>query len=310
MSYLFLIVVPYAAAIVFLAGIVWRVALWASAPVPFRIPTTCGQQRSLSWIKSSRLDNPHTTLGVLGRMALEILLFRSLFRNTKADLKEGPAFVYGSAKWLWLGAMAFHWSLSIILARHLRFFIEPEPRLISLLQNFDGFFQVGIPVLFASDALFAMALIYLFIRRLVDRKLRYISLAADYFPLLLLGAIAATGILMRHIYKVDLLKVKELTIDLVRLHPSAAQGIGLLFYIHLLLVCLLISYFPFGKLVHMAGIFLSPTRNLANTNRMRRHVNPWNYDVPVHTYEEYEDEFRPVMQAAGLPVEKEERAKT
>ena len=47
-------------------------------------------------------------------------------------------------------------------------------------------------------------------RRLVDSKLRYISLAADYFPLLLIGSIAVTGILMRHIYKVDLRRVKEL----------------------------------------------------------------------------------------------------
>jgi nitrate reductase gamma subunit len=309
MHYFFAIIIPYAAAIVFLGGIVRRIARWANAPVPFRIPTTCGQQKSLPWIPSSRLDNPHSTIGVIGRMALEILLFRSLFRNTQTDLKEGPAFVYGSAKWLWLGAMVFHWSLLIVLARHLRFFTEPEPRLISFLQNLDGFFQIGIPVLFASDALFSVALVYLFTRRLVDRKLRYISLAADYFPLLLIGAIAATGILMRHIYKVDLLKVKELTMDLVRLHPSATQGIGILFYIHLFLVCLLIAYFPFSKLVHMAGIFLSPTRNLANTNRIRRHVNPWNYDVQVHTYEEYEEEFGPAMKEAGLPVEKEENAK-
>jgi nitrate reductase gamma subunit len=310
MSYLFSGIIPYAAAVVFLIGIVCRLARWAAAPAPFRIPTTCGQQKSLPWIPSSRLDNPHSTLGVLGRMALEILFFRSLFRNTKADLKEGTAFVYGSAKWLWLGAMAFHWSLLAILIRHLRFFTAPEPRPISLLQNLDGFFQAGIPALYASDALFAIALVYLLMRRLVDCKLRYISLAADYFPILLMGAIAATGILMRHVYKVDLLKVKELTMDLIQLHPSAAPGIGILFYFHLFLACLLMAYFPFSKLVHMGGVFLSPTRNLANTSRMRRHINPWNHDVKVHAYEEYEDEFRPVMQAAGLPVEKEERAKT
>jgi hypothetical protein len=55
----------------------------------------------------------------------------------------------------------------------------------------------------------------------------------------------------------------------------------------------------------MAGIFLSPTRNLANNNRMKRHSNPWDYPVRVHTYEEYEDEFRDRMIASGLPVEKE-----
>jgi len=54
----------------------------------------------------------------------------------------------------------------------------------------------------------------------------------------------------------------------------------------------------------MGGVFLSPTRNLANTNRARRHLNPWNGPVPVHTYEEWEDEFRDKIRAAGIPLEK------
>ena len=45
------------------------------------------------------------------------------------------------------------------------------------------------------------------------------------------------------------------------------------------------------------------TRNLANASRARRHVNPWNYPVKVHTYEEYEDDFREKMIEAGLPVD-------
>ena len=67
-------------------------------------------------------------------------------------------------------------------------------------------------------------------------------------------------------------------------------------------------YFPFSKLVHLGGVFLSPTRNLANNNRMVRHINPWNAPVKVHTYEEYEDEFRDKMIEAGIPVEHPERA--
>jgi len=181
MNYLFGVIIPYAAVAVFLAGIVYRIVCWAAAPVPFRIPTACGQQRSLSWIRSSRLDNPHSTLGVFGRMALEILLFRSLFRNTKADLKPGPVLVYGSAKWLWLGSLAFHWSLLIILVRHLRFFTEPQPALITSIQSLDGFLQVAVPVLFLSDAILAGAWTFLFVRRLVDSKIRYISLAATIF---------------------------------------------------------------------------------------------------------------------------------
>jgi len=50
--------VPYSACAVFLIGFCYRVVRWAWAPVPFRIPTTCGQQKSLPWIKPASLDNP------------------------------------------------------------------------------------------------------------------------------------------------------------------------------------------------------------------------------------------------------------
>ena len=60
-----------------------------------------------------------------------------------------------------------------------------------------------------------------------------------------------------------------------------------------------------GKLMHAAGIFMSPTRNMANNSRMERHINPWNPEVEVHTYAEYEDEFRDKMRAVGLPLEKD-----
>ena len=55
---------------------------------------------------------------------------------------------------------------------------------------------------------------------------------------------------------------------------------------------------------------MSPTRNMVNNNRFKRHINPWNYPVEVHTYEQYEDEFREKMVGAGLPVVKPLAAKT
>jgi hypothetical protein len=57
--------------------------------------------------------------------------------------------------------------------------------------------------------------------------------------------------------------------------------------------------------MHLGGVFLSPTRNLANNNRAVRHINPWNPDIKFHTYAEYEDEFRENMKKVGLPVDKE-----
>jgi nitrate reductase gamma subunit len=302
---LFGVVIPYLALATFVVGVIYRVVRWASSPVPFRIPTTCGQQKSLPWIKWSYLDNPSNALGVVGRMALEVFLFRSLFRNTRTEVKDGPNVVYGSAKWLWLAGLAFHISFFFILLRHLRFFTEPVPFFVLWGSKLDGLFEIMVPTVFLTDILIVLAATYLFLRRVCIPQLEYISLAADYFPLFLIIGVVLSGIFMRQVFKVDLLSVKELAMGLVSFSPRVPEGIGLVFYIHLFLVSVLVAYFPFSKLMHMAGVFLSPTRNLANNNRMRRHINPWAYPVEVHTYEAYEDQFREKMKAAGLPVEKE-----
>jgi nitrate reductase gamma subunit len=299
------IVVPYAAVLIFFLGLIYRIVKWGKAPVPFKIPTTAGQQKSFDWIKSNPLDNPSSTKGVLGRMALEVLLFRSLFRNTKVELREGPKVLYQWEKWLWLAALIFHWSFLVIFIRHLRFFTEPVPFFIEWLESLDSFFQVGLPVLYVTDILIILGVTYLFIRRVIMPNMRYISLPSDYFPLFLIFALAVTGILMRYFIKTDIVGAKEMALGWVTFSPTVVEGLSSLFYIHLFLVCALFIYFPFSKLMHLGGVFLSPTRNLPNDNRVRRHVNPWNYPVKVHTYEEYEEEFREKMKEFGLPVEKE-----
>jgi nitrate reductase gamma subunit len=305
LQYLFGVIVPYAAFLTFIVGVIYRVFQWGRIPVPFRITTTAGQEQSLPWIKQNKIDNPSTSFGVFIRMALEVFLFRSLFRNTKMELRDGPKLSYGSSKWLWMAGLAFHYTFLIILTRHLRLFIEPVPVVIKIMESLDGFFQVGAPVLYITDLIFLGAVTFLFLRRVIIPQVRYISLAADYFPLFLIGAIGFSGVLMRYFFKTDVVGIKELTMGLVTLKPTIPTSIGIIFYIHLFLVSALFAYFPLSKLMHMAGVFLSPTRNLANNNRAVLHVNPWNYPVKVHTYEEYENDYREKMKAAGLPVEKE-----
>jgi nitrate reductase gamma subunit len=300
------VALPYLAVLTFLVGVVVKVLGWARSPVPFRIPTTCGQQKALDWIPSSKLESPHSTLGVVARMALEILFFRSLFRNTRmAVVADKGKVVYDPSKWLWLGSLVFHYSMLLVVVRHLRLFTEPVPTLVLWLQGADGFFQIGLPAVYLTTAGFLIGLGYLLWRRLSSAQLRYISLAADYFPLFLLIGIGTTGVLLRHFVKADLEPIKRLAISLLHLQPVVPAGIHVLFYMHLLLVSVLLVYLPFSKLMHLGGVFLSPTRNLANNNRMVRHINPWNHPVAVHTYEEYEDEFRDRMVAADIPVEKQ-----
>jgi nitrate reductase gamma subunit len=305
MGWIFGVVLPYAALLLFVGGLIYRVLGWANVPVPFRIPTTSGQQKSLSWIKQQKLDNPHNTLTVIGRMALEVLFFRSLLKNTKTEMVEGRRLVYATDLALWIGAMAMHWSLLIVLIRHLRLFTNPVPLFVTFLESTDGFMEIGLPVVYITSIVFVIALAYLLYRRLGISQVRYISLVNDYFPLFLMLGIGVSGVWLRHLAKTDIASVKEMALGLARFSPAVADSVSPLFYGHLFLVCVLLAYFPFSKLVHMAGVFLSPTRNMANNNRAVRHINAWDYPVKVHTYEEYEDDLREKMIGAGIPVERQ-----
>ncbi len=303
---LFGTVLPYVAIVLFLGGFIYRILYWAKSPVPFRIPTTCGQQKTLPWIKPNNFDNPHNGFGVFVRMVLEVLFFRSLFRNTRTQIvKDGPKVGYASNYWLWFLAIAFHWAFLIVFVRHLRFFTEPIPEWILGLQAVDGFIEYGVPVFYITSVLLVVGVAGLLVRRLFSSQLRYISLLNDYFPLFLILGIALTGVLLRHYVKTDIVSVKEMTMGLISFSPVNPEGVHVMFYIHFFLVTCLFAYFPFSKLMHLGGVFLSPTRNLANNNREVRHINPWNPKVKLHSYAEYEDDFRDKMVAAGIPVDKE-----
>jgi nitrate reductase gamma subunit len=304
LGWIFGVIIPSLALLLFVGGMVAKILGWSNSAVPFRIPTSCGQQKSLDWIPHSRLENPHTPLQTMGRMALEVLFFRSLLKNTKAELVDGRRLVYRTDHWLWLAGMMMHWSFLIIILRHLRLMTNPVPGFVTFLEAADGFFEIGLPVVFITTVMFLLGVSILLYRRLTNPQVHYISLIGDYFPLFLLLGIGLSGVWMRHLEKVDIAAVKELMVGLFHFAPVVPEGIGPVFYGHLFLVSVLLAYFPFSKLTHAAGVFLSPTRNMANNNRAVRHVNPWDYPVKLHTYEEYEDELREKMVGAGIPVDK------
>ncbi|MCX7012986.1 MAG: respiratory nitrate reductase subunit gamma, partial [Candidatus Sumerlaeota bacterium] len=187
------------------------------------------------------------------------------------------------------------------------FFTEPVPLFIQYLSNVDGFFQIGLPILYATDGVIVAGLGFLLLRRLASPQLRYISLPADYFPVFLILAIALSGMAMRYLpaFRVDIVGVKNVAMGWVTLRPAAPMSLGLMFYAHVTLVSALAAYFPFSKLMHMPGVFLSPTRNLANNNRVRRHVNPWDYPVDVHTFAHWQEEFKDKLEQAGLPYDED-----
>ena len=235
MPYLFGVALPYLALMIFLGGFVYRVVHWAQSPVPFPIQTTCGQGKSLDFIKHDKLEAPHTTPEVVARMFLEIVTFRSLFRNTKSEIYDGPQITYESSKWLWAFALIFHYSFLVVVVRHMRIFLDPVPAWISWLEYGDGLFQIGAPTWYMTDIGLLAGCVLLFSRRIITRHVRVISLVNDYFPLVLIFAIALTGILMRYFLRsdIDIINIKQLAVGLVTFSPVIGAEIGAIFYIHL-----------------------------------------------------------------------------
>ncbi|MDX9715147.1 MAG: respiratory nitrate reductase subunit gamma [Dissulfurispiraceae bacterium] len=226
----------YFSALIFFAGMVFRMAGWLAVPNPLKIPTT---------------PAPVTTGGTVFRMLGEVFLFRSLW---KAD------------KLLWAAGYIFHLSFLLIIIRHLRYFLYPLP------QWFFWFSDMGV---YAGFAL-AASLLYLLSRRLFIDRVSYMSNAADYFYLLLLLLISITGLLMKYIFRTNLIDIKDFILHAAALDPvSMPLGINIFFLVHVFMVLLLAALFPFSKLMHAAGLFITPTRAMVNNARRSRHVNPW-----------------------------------
>jgi len=228
----------YGAVALFLAAFLAKIYSYASTPSPLKIPTT---------------PAPTTALGVVARMAGEVVFFASLFKGNK---------------WTWAGGYLFHIALAAVLLRHLRYFLDPVPLPVELM-TYPGL-EPGV----WAGVVMIGALGYLFVRRLWVDRVKYISLFADYFALALIGLIGLSGVTMKFLIRTDVEGVKEFTMGLVTLHPVNIPP-DIMFITHLLLVLVLLVYFPFSKLMHLGGIFFAPTRTQVDDSREKRHVNPW-----------------------------------
>jgi len=224
----------YIATAVFAVGLVYRIRLYARTPAPLKIPTT---------------PAPVTQSGVVVRMAKEVVFFESLFKSNK---------------WTWLFGWVFHAALLLVVLRHLRYFTEPVWFWVNWVQPFG---------LYAGFAMLA-CLAALWVRRFAVERIRYISSPSDHLMLLLLIAIAASGLLMKFVAHTDIVALKAFVLGLIYFdwQPIPADPVLL---IHLGLVLLLMIIFPFSKLLHEPGVFFSPSRNQVDNAREKRHLAPW-----------------------------------
>ena len=229
------------ATLVLVLGLARKIIQYARTPAPLKIPTT---------------PAPVTGSGVVMRLFREVVFFESLFKSTK---------------WTWIFGWMFHMGLFLVLLRHLRYFIDPA--------WVPGWFWVPIELVqpFGVYAGFAMVagLTGLFLRRIFVDRVRYISAPSDYLWLLLLGFIGFSGLIMKFVSRTDVVMVKQFFTGLVTFDLGGTLPADFPLIVHLSLVALLMLLFPFSKLLHVPGVFFSPTRNQVDNPREKRHVAPW-----------------------------------
>ena len=231
---LFFIALFYLAATVLVIGLIWKIADYTRTPAPLLIPTA---------------PAPTTKSGVALRMLREVALFESLFKSNL---------------WLWACGWLFHVGLAPELIRHLRYFTQPVWTWVVLLQPFGIY---GGMVMLAGLA-------GLWVRRLFVERIRYISTPSDHLMLVLIIAIAVSGLTLKFFIRTDIVGVKEFFLGLMRFdwQPLPADPVLLL---HLFLVAALMAIFPISKLLHAPGLFFSPTLNQVDNPREARHVTSW-----------------------------------
>jgi nitrate reductase gamma subunit len=192
---------------------------------------------------------PITRTGVSLRMAREVVFFESLFKSNK---------------WIWIFGWLFHVCLALVLIRHIRYFQDPVFGLIAFIQPFGMYASFGMIV----------GLLGLWARRFLVDRVRYISTPSDHLMLALLVGIGITGMSMTFVAHTDIVALKGFTMGLLTFDwQPLPNDFNLL--AHLFLVALLMIIFPISKLLHVPGVFFSPTRNQVDNPREQRHIAPW-----------------------------------
>ena len=217
------VVLPPVTALALLVGLGIRLARWWRAPVAKITLFPSARSGSQLWAGVAR----------------EVFLFRSLWKADEA---------------LWAGAWVFHLALALIAVGHLRV-VTDFPLLWAALGLGEGDVDVLSASIGGAVGLVVLATgLYLLVRRLTSAPARDASKAEDYVALALLLAVVATGDAMRFFTHIDLTEARAYfqglaTLDLITMpaHP--------LFWLHFLLAQVLLLYLPFGKLLHLPGVF-------------------------------------------------------
>jgi len=220
-------ILPYFAFATFLIGTIVRVAGWLRSPLPFHL--------TLFPVRNSRT-------GRVVSVATEFFLCRSLFQEDKL---------------LWLCVWLFHMALLMVAAGHVLgiAFLRDQFTLVGL--NASASKVSSLILGGVTGSIMTASLCALLCRRIVNANVRRLSEPDNFFDLLVLLAIALTGLLMYVPgFHADLPAVKAFMAGIISLQPIPIPH-NTTFVIHFLLVNLLLLYFPFSRLLHSAGFFVN-----------------------------------------------------
>ncbi len=218
-------ILPFVTIVVLVAGVTQRIRRWHKAAVT-----------NIALFPSATTDKRDMWREVLG----EIVLFSSFRREHRQ---------------LWAYTWFFHLALLFIIVGHtrlitdwpLRVLFGMSPQSVDSLSAWGGGI-VGVVAL-ATCAL-------LLFRRLTLPRVREASSGEDYLVMLLLLAILITGNMLRFGSHFDVTRVQAYFASLFTFTAIQVPSDSL-FLAHFLLVQVLLIYLPFGKFLHIPGIFYS-----------------------------------------------------
>ena len=157
------------------------------------------------------------TPSLIAISAIDLLLFRRLFNTNKL---------------VWVGSWTFHVSLLLVIIRHLRYFLDPVPGWVVCAQPFGIF----------SGYVFAASLFYVLVLRITVKSQGYVSWQ-NMFLLAVLFLSSISGVLLRAIFRTDVIQAKAFILGILSLKPEANLG-GPLFIMHFVLFLLLLLFLP------------------------------------------------------------------
>lgn len=133
---------------------------------------------------------------------------------------------------LWIGEWLFHVSLLLVAIRHLRYFLDPIPHWIWVMQ----------PLGIMGGYVLPVALAYIIIVKILIERKKYVS-TGNFFLLALIFAMSATGLLMKTTYRPDVVAVKDFILGAVILRPVMPPE-SVSFLIHFALFLIFFAYLP------------------------------------------------------------------